>query len=170
MSKTVKYDVLREHEGDKFYREGESREMSAGDAKHLISLGVLAEHDPSRFKATNSTNLGDSVDQRCVEVDGLIAAEDERLSRALEDLQAQHANAVVTAQQTADAEIAKIDATLSKARDDADAKIKEIDDMVTKARTDAETETAKLKQDVEQAKAEAKAANKAEKVPQNKAD
>lgn len=37
----VEYDVLRGHEGDKFYREGDCRTLDAGEAKHLVDLGVL---------------------------------------------------------------------------------------------------------------------------------
>lgn len=43
MSKTVKYDVLREHEGDRFYRSGETRDLNEVEAKHLVELGVLVK-------------------------------------------------------------------------------------------------------------------------------
>lgn len=42
MSDLVKYDVKREHEGDRFYKTGETRELSEADAKRLVDLGVLA--------------------------------------------------------------------------------------------------------------------------------
>lgn len=37
------YDVLREHDGDRFYRTGESRVLDEGAATELVRLGVLAE-------------------------------------------------------------------------------------------------------------------------------
>jgi hypothetical protein len=43
MSKMVTYKVLRSHEGDRFYKDGETRELSTADAKHLVDLGVLEE-------------------------------------------------------------------------------------------------------------------------------
>ncbi|WP_042954174.1 hypothetical protein [Rhizobium leguminosarum] len=41
MSSKIAYTVLRSHEGDKFYAEGDIRELSAADAKHLVDLGVI---------------------------------------------------------------------------------------------------------------------------------
>lgn len=43
MSNLTTYKVLRSHEGDKFYSDGDTRELSAADAKHLVDLGVLKE-------------------------------------------------------------------------------------------------------------------------------
>lgn len=43
MSTTKHYRVLRAMDGDRFYREGESRSMSAADALHLVRLGALEE-------------------------------------------------------------------------------------------------------------------------------
>lgn len=39
----MRYDVLREHFGDRFYREGEQREAQAASVTHLVRAGVLAE-------------------------------------------------------------------------------------------------------------------------------
>lgn len=39
----MKYDVLREHDGDRFYRKGDVREADASTVTHLVRLGVLAE-------------------------------------------------------------------------------------------------------------------------------
>lgn len=39
----MKYDVLREHFGDRFYRRGEQREAQASSVTHLVRAGVLAE-------------------------------------------------------------------------------------------------------------------------------
>ncbi|MBY5689348.1 hypothetical protein HFO41_10985 [Rhizobium leguminosarum] len=47
MSSKVIYTVLRSHEGDKFYKEGDKRELSAAEAKHLVELGVLAKAEPT---------------------------------------------------------------------------------------------------------------------------
>lgn len=37
-----KYDVLRQHEGDKFYKAGDTREVASADVVHLVRSGVLA--------------------------------------------------------------------------------------------------------------------------------
>jgi transketolase C-terminal domain/subunit len=37
----AKYEVLREMQGDKDYKPGDTRELSEGDAKHLVDCGVL---------------------------------------------------------------------------------------------------------------------------------
>lgn len=36
-----KYDVLRQHEGDKFYRPGDTRDAASADVAHLVRGGVL---------------------------------------------------------------------------------------------------------------------------------
>ena len=56
----MEYKVMREHEGDKYYAEGDVREISEIDAKHLVVIGVLQPIDaaiespnkPSANKAT----------------------------------------------------------------------------------------------------------------------
>ena len=42
MSKVTDYAVLREHEGDRLYMPGETRQLTEVDARHLVKLGVLA--------------------------------------------------------------------------------------------------------------------------------
>ncbi len=42
MSKELDYTVLREHDGDRFYKAGETRTLAPADAKHLVKLGTLA--------------------------------------------------------------------------------------------------------------------------------
>lgn len=42
-----KYKVLRRHQGDRFYEEGEVREARAGDVAHLVDRGVLAKDEPA---------------------------------------------------------------------------------------------------------------------------
>lgn len=37
------YKVLRRHDGDKEYHEGDTRSLSKSEAAHLIELGVLEE-------------------------------------------------------------------------------------------------------------------------------
>jgi len=44
-NKLTRYRVLREHDGDRFYREGETRDAVAGDVAHLIGR-VLEEVGP----------------------------------------------------------------------------------------------------------------------------
>lgn len=36
-----KYEVLRQHEGDKFYKPGDVRESASADVAHLVRSGVL---------------------------------------------------------------------------------------------------------------------------------
>jgi len=44
------YSVTRIHEGDRIYREGDTRTLSESDAKHLVELGVLVPR-PDKPKA-----------------------------------------------------------------------------------------------------------------------
>lgn len=39
----MKYDVKREHFGDKFYKTGDIREADPMTVKHLVDKGVLVE-------------------------------------------------------------------------------------------------------------------------------
>jgi hypothetical protein len=39
----TKYEVARQHLGDRLYQEGETRELDANEAKRLVDLGVLVE-------------------------------------------------------------------------------------------------------------------------------
>jgi len=48
----MKYIVLREHHGDREYRNGDMREAAPADVLHLVALGVLAERpEPARQAA-----------------------------------------------------------------------------------------------------------------------
>ncbi|MBY5733508.1 hypothetical protein HFO26_24975 [Rhizobium leguminosarum] len=47
MSSKIVYTVMRSHEGDKFYKEGDKRELSAAEAKQLVELGVLVKAKPA---------------------------------------------------------------------------------------------------------------------------
>lgn len=40
----MKYDVLRQHTGDKRYARGDVREAEPRDVAHLVETGILAEH------------------------------------------------------------------------------------------------------------------------------
>lgn len=44
----MKFKVLREHIGDKFYRKGDLREANASDVKHLVTKGILAAADEEK--------------------------------------------------------------------------------------------------------------------------
>lgn len=173
MSETVKYDVLREHEGDRFYRSGETRELAKVDAKHLLKLGVLAEHDPYRWKGSQSQSKANAVEARKAEVDDLLAQEDERLAEArklTEEAIAKLTQDINEARSKADDEKSGIAATVSEARKKADAELEEINKMVEKSRADAAAELEKINAGVEKAKAAPKVQNKAEQVPSNKAE
>ena len=39
----MKYEVLRRHQGDKFYEQGDERNASEVDVSHLVKSGVLKE-------------------------------------------------------------------------------------------------------------------------------
>jgi len=39
------YQVARAHDGDRFYRAGETRDLDSGDAGDLLRLGVLVDPD-----------------------------------------------------------------------------------------------------------------------------
>lgn len=41
MAEKITFNVLRRHEGDKLYDEGDTREAVAGDVAHLVATGVL---------------------------------------------------------------------------------------------------------------------------------
>ena len=52
----VKYDVKREHYGDKYYRTGDKREANPLDVKHLVDKGVLIESiETIKPKTTKTT-------------------------------------------------------------------------------------------------------------------
>lgn len=40
------YKVLRPHQGEKWYDEGDDREADERDVAHLVSSGVLAKAEP----------------------------------------------------------------------------------------------------------------------------
>ncbi|WP_044026783.1 MULTISPECIES: hypothetical protein [Roseobacteraceae] len=41
-----KYEVMRRHQGDKFYEEGDTREAKPSDVAHLVVNGVLRKKAP----------------------------------------------------------------------------------------------------------------------------
>jgi hypothetical protein len=41
MAEKVTFNVLRRHEGDKLYEEGDTREAVPGEVTHLVNSGVL---------------------------------------------------------------------------------------------------------------------------------
>jgi len=143
MTKIVTYDVMREHEGDRFYKKGETRELAETDAKHLLALGVLSVPG-SEIKRSQASNP---------------------FARKAE------AEAEFTAfiQKANDARIA-ITAEIDKARSDADGKIKSILAEVGKARSDADEQISSIMAEVEKAKVEAATKAKVEEQPANKAE
>lgn len=51
-----KYEVKREHLGEKYYVEGEIREANPANVKHLVDKGILVEHvEDAKPKATKNT-------------------------------------------------------------------------------------------------------------------
>ncbi|MGA4640548.1 hypothetical protein ACQKC8_12335 [Stutzerimonas stutzeri] len=51
MANKVKYDVKREHHGDRPYVTGDTRELDPNEAKRLVELGVLEEQKPAKSEA-----------------------------------------------------------------------------------------------------------------------
>lgn len=82
MSKTIVYDVLRGHEGDRFYKEGGERELTEADAAHLVKLGVL--------RATGRKPKGPDASDRSGADSALTAISDEKIAKQgeLDDIDA----------------------------------------------------------------------------------
>ena len=135
---TVKYDVLREHEGDRFYKTGETRDLDEGSAKHLVKLGVLAEHDPDRPK--NSRGKAPAP--------------------VTFDVLAEFSAKVNAASLKADMEVVEIERKLMDFRTDADNRIAAINQEVTDARAEADAELSAIKAQVRAAALVADAAGK----------
>jgi hypothetical protein len=55
MADTKVYDVLVQHEGDRHYARGDTREALPADVKHLVDAGVLVER-------TDEPDEGDDAD------------------------------------------------------------------------------------------------------------
>lgn len=70
MSKTIVYDVLRGHEGDRFYKEGGERELTEADAAHLVKLGVLKATD----RKPKAPDVGEAKPADRAKADTAIAA------------------------------------------------------------------------------------------------
>lgn len=64
MAEKVTFNVLRRHEGDKLYEEGDTREAVVAEVGHLIGLGVLEKADThARNKAEPAAaNKADPLD------------------------------------------------------------------------------------------------------------
>lgn len=157
------YDVMREHEGDRFYKTGDTRKLAPTDAAVLVGLGVLADHDPERFKGADlheaDTNvlaqIDARLDERRIEVDKLIADEETRLNDAL----TKNSDAILA-----------LENDLTKARTTAENEILRINGEVSAARDAATAEITKINADLAAKKAESEVANKAEKPLKNKAE
>lgn len=161
---TKKYDVMREHEGDRFYKTGDTRELSPTDAAVLIGLGVLVDHDPERFKSAElqETDISDALaanesrlDERRREVDQLLADEETRLNEA---------------RTMNNAAILALEDDLNKARTTAENEIVKINSEVSAARDAATAEITKINTELVGKKADTDFPNKAEKPLKNKAE
>ncbi len=158
------YDVMREHEGDRFYKTGDTRKLSPTDAAVLVGLGVLADHDPERFKGadlheTDTSNVLAKIDvrleERRIEVDQLLADEETRLN----DARTKNSDAILA-----------LEDDLTKARTAAEDEMLKINGEVSAARDAATAEITKINADLAGKKAEVEVANKAEKPLKNKAE
>lgn len=52
-----KFSVAREHNGDKYYREHDTREMEAVDATTLVGLGVLLDDGGAKAEAAHKNKM-----------------------------------------------------------------------------------------------------------------
>jgi hypothetical protein len=143
MTKIVTYDVMREHEGDRFYKTGETRELAETDAKHLVALGVLSLPGSGLKRSPAGTPFAQKL-----------AAE------------ADFADFIEKANEARRTIVAEID----KARADADGQIQSILEEVGKARSDADGKISSIVAEVEKAKVEAATKAKVEEQPANKAE
>lgn len=50
----AKYEVMREHHGDRLFQKGEEREADPADVAHLVERGVLAEASAKAAEATQN--------------------------------------------------------------------------------------------------------------------
>ncbi|WP_313031716.1 hypothetical protein [Brucella sp.] len=59
----MKYEVIRQHQGDKFYLPGDERDASENDVAHLVKSGVLkakAEGKPkNKAEGASDKNKGE---------------------------------------------------------------------------------------------------------------
>lgn len=159
MSKIVKYDVLREHEGDRFYKRGDTRELTENDAQHLVSLGVLAlPGSAQKQQAAESKTKAEIAAEFNLFVDQANRAR-EAISREL-----------AKAREAADAKLAEIGTEVTTARERADVELKDISGMVDAARKDAEAKIGAFAEGMEKAKSETGGKTKPEDQPSNKAE
>ncbi|MDK4704324.1 hypothetical protein PH562_18875 [Rhizobium sp. CNPSo 4062] len=160
MSKILKYDVLREHEGDRFYKRGETRELAENDAQHLVGLGVLALPGSARKQPTAS--------------DAKTKADIEAEFNLFVDTANQTRQAISTelnkAREAADAKLSEIGVELAAARNNADATLASIASELTAARKDADVKIGEIAAEIEKAKSEASRKTKPEEQPSNKAE
>jgi septal ring factor EnvC (AmiA/AmiB activator) len=173
----AKFDVLREHLGDRFYKEGETREVSEAAAGHLIKGGVLAPHDPKREKRVALT-IDELQDKREIFKSEIAKLEADRdaIKKQVDGARAEAEKTIEEMGVSLENEITSVRKELEERRDSLSAEIeklaeerKAIDQEVAAARAAADGEIAAIRTNVEKAKADAAAANKAEtNAPKNK--
>ena len=57
MEQAMKYEVKREHFGDKFYKSGDTREADPVSVKHLVDKGVLVEYQEEKKPVKTSKQV-----------------------------------------------------------------------------------------------------------------
>ncbi len=53
----MKYEVKREHFGDKFYKSGDTREADPVSVKHLVDKGILVEFQEEKKSVKTSKQV-----------------------------------------------------------------------------------------------------------------
>lgn len=167
----VKYDVLREHEGDRSYSEGDLREADSTEVKHLVDLGLLAPHDPTRFPSVRSEGVAKAI--LGSRIANMQAQLDDHRAKAESQIAAFKAS-IESRRVAASDEIEKIDAELTARRSAAEKELSVINKDVAEKRDQLaliETRIAaaavKPDGDTSGEKSEAKPLNKAEKAAAN---
>jgi hypothetical protein len=69
------YKVMREHEGDRFYKTGETRTMSEADAKHLVVLGVLSPIEGGKSEPAPKNKAEGAADNNKSDYEDMTVAE-----------------------------------------------------------------------------------------------
>lgn len=161
MNKVVEYEVLREHEGDRFYRRGERRELLENEAKHLVGLGVLGLPGSSSKAAPAAAGARTRSDIEA-EFNSFV----DKANQARGAIEAE----LTKARQAADGKINEIAAEVTAARQSADAALGSIQSELDTARKDADAKIRAIAAEIEKAKSEASGKGKPEEQPSNKVE
>lgn len=63
----MKYDVQREHYGDRFYRQGEVREADASSVTHLVRAGILTKAAGKKAEKTPENKAAQKAENKAAQ-------------------------------------------------------------------------------------------------------